>query len=118
MKKAVNTTTLLNDPGLTSLAKLPSEDVWLENARTKSPETARYYKTDLLQFKKYFGIKRPEDYREITAKHITQWKLALQYGPGYKIADKIPKDAPKLIGNGAVARKLSSVSALFSFYWG
>ena len=57
-----------------------------------------------------------EQYREITAKHITQWKLALQYGPGYKIADKIPKDAPKLIGNGAVARKLSSVSSLFTFY--
>jgi len=109
-------TTLLNDPEMLSLSDLPSEDVWLENARTKSPETARYYKTDLLQFKEYFGIKKPEDYRKITAKHITQWKLALQYGPQYKIADKIPKDAPKLIGNGAVARKLSSVSALFTWY--
>jgi hypothetical protein len=45
---------LLNDPEMTSLAPLPSEDVWLENARTKSTETARYYKTDLLQFKKYW----------------------------------------------------------------
>ena len=116
MKRADNNTTLLNDPGMLSLANLPSEDVWLENARTKSTETARYYKTDLAQFKKYFGIKNPEQYREITAKHITQWKLALQYGPNYKIADKIPKDTPKLIGNGAVARKLSSVSALFTFY--
>jgi len=42
--------------------------------------------------------------------------MALQYGPQYKIADKIPKDTPKLIGNGAVARKLSSVSSLFTFY--
>jgi len=82
----------------------------------KSTETARYYKTDLLQFKKYFGIKNPKQYREITAKHITQWKLALQYGPQYKIADKIPKDTPKLIGNGAVARNLSSVSSLFTHY--
>ena len=116
MKKAVNKTTLLNDPEMTSLDPLPSEDVWLENARTKSPETARYYKTDLAQFKKYFGIKTINQYREITAKHITQWKLTLQYGPQYKIADKIPKDIPKLIGNGAVARKLSSVSSLFTFY--
>jgi len=116
MKRADNKTTLLNDPEMLSLADLPSEDVWLENARTKSTETARYYKTDLLQFKKYFGIKKPEQYREITAKHITQWKLALQYGPQYKIADKIPKDTPKLIENGTVARKLSSVSALFTFY--
>ena len=115
MKIAGNKTTLLNDPEMLSLAPLPSEDVWLENARTKSTETARYYKTDLLQFKQYFSIKKPEQYREITAKHITQWKLALQYGPGYKIADKIPKDTPKLIGNGTVARKLSSVSALFTF---
>ena len=116
MNKAVNKITLLNDPEMTSLSPLPSEDVWLENARTKSTETARYYKTDLLQFKEYFSIKNPEQYREITAKHITQWKLALQYGPGYKIADKIPKDTPKLIGNGAVASKLSSVSSLFTFY--
>jgi len=49
MKKAVNKITLLNDPEMHSLAPLPSEDVWLENARTKSTETARYYKTDLLQ---------------------------------------------------------------------
>jgi len=116
MKSTPTKMSLLNDPGLTSLADLTSEDVWLENARTKSPETARYYKTDLLQFKEYFGIKNPEQYREITAKHITQWKLALQYGPQYKIADKIPKDTPKLIGNGAVARKLSSVSSLFTHY--
>ena len=81
MKRADKQNNLLNDPEMLSLADLPSEDVWLENARTKSPETARYYKTDLLQFKKYFGIRKPQDYREITAKHITQWKLALQYGP-------------------------------------
>ena len=81
MNKAVNKITLLNDPEMTFPGSSPSEDVWLENARTKSTETARYYKTDLLQFKKYFGIKNPEQYREITAKHITQWKLALQYGP-------------------------------------
>ena len=49
MNKVVTKTTLLNDPGLTSLADLPSENVWLENARTKSTETARYYKTDLEQ---------------------------------------------------------------------
>ena len=116
MKSTPIKTSLLNDPEMTSLAPLSSEDVWLENARTKSTETARYYKTDLLQFKKYFGIKKLEDYRKITAKHITQWKMALQYGPQYKIADKIPKDAPKLIGNGAVARKLSSVSSLFTQY--
>ncbi len=116
MKRAANKKTLLNDPEMLSLAQLPSESIWLENARTKSTETARYYKTDLLQFKKYFGIKNPKQYREITAKHITQWKLSLQYGPGYKIADKIPKDTPKLIANGTVARKLSSVSALFTFY--
>src|SRR5271156_2273049 len=116
MKRAASKLTLLNDPEMHVLADLPSEDVWLENARTKSTETARYYKTDLLQFKKFFSIKSPKQYREITAKHITQWKLALQYGPQYKIADKIPKDTPKLIGNGAVARKLSSVSALFTFY--
>ena len=97
---------------------MPSEDLWLENARTKSVETARYYKTDLIQFKEYFRIQNPQDYREITAKHITQWKLALQYGVQYKIGDKIPKDQPKLISNGTVARKLSSISALFTFYCG
>ena len=58
MKRAANKITLLNDPEMLSLADLPSEDVWLENARTKSTETARYYKTDLLQFKEYFGIKK------------------------------------------------------------
>ena len=41
MKKAVTKITLLNDPEMLSLAPLSSEDVWLENARTKSPETAR-----------------------------------------------------------------------------
>ena len=70
MNKAANKTNLLNDPEMLSLAPLPSEDVWLENARTKSTETARYYKTDLLQFKKYFGIKNPKQYREITANAI------------------------------------------------
>jgi hypothetical protein len=70
MKRADNKITLLNDPEMLSLAPLPAEDVWLENARTKSTETARYYKTDLLQFKKYFGIKNPEQYREITANAV------------------------------------------------
>ncbi|MEI7998856.1 MAG: hypothetical protein WCH62_05065 [Candidatus Omnitrophota bacterium] len=85
MNKTPAKNNFLNDQDLTSLAELPSEDIWIENARTKSTETARYYKTDLEQFKKYFGIKTPDEYRKITAKHITQWKLALQYGPKYKM---------------------------------
>jgi len=106
----------LHDANLTSLSDLPSEELWLANARTKSSETARYYKTDLDQFKDYFRITNPADYRSITAKHIIQYRIYLQFGSKYKVGDEIPKNAKPKVSNGTVARKLSSVSSLFTFF--
>ena len=106
----------LDDESLTTLAEMPSEDIWLANARSKSVHTARYYQTDLEQFKKYFKIKSPTNYRNITSKHVVQYRIYLQYGPKFKIGDAIPENTPLRASNGAVARKLSSVSSLFTFF--
>jgi len=83
------------------LKDIPPESDWINERRTRSKRTAEAYQFDVNEFKKFLGIKKPEDYRKVSRKHVTEWINHL-------------KD--QKLTNESIARKISAISSLFKFY--
>ena len=84
-----------------TLKDVPPETDWIKNAATGPSKTARGYQFDVNDFKKFLGIKKPEDYRKVTRKHVTEW------------IDHLKKQS---LTNESIARKISAISSLFKYY--
>ena len=84
-----------------TLKEVPPETDWLQERRNRSGQTARGYQFDVNEFKKFLGIKKPEDYRRVTRKHVTEW---IEHLKNQKLT------------NESIGRKISAVSSLFKYY--
>ena len=92
---------LINQDEYHTLKDIPPESEWINERRTRSKRTADAYQFDVNEFKKFLGIKKPEDYRKVSRKHVTEWINHL-------------KD--QKLTNESIARKISAISSLFKFY--
>lgn len=92
---------ILTDKNYHSLADVPNEREFLDNLRAKSPQTLRAYEQDIEEFKKYVGIISPQDYRMVARKHVIDWIKILE---------------ERKLNKSTVARKLCSLSSLFSYF--
>ena len=79
-----------------TLKDIPPESDWINERRTRSKRTADAYQFDVNEFKKFLGIKKPEDYRKVSRKHVTEWINHL-------------KD--QKLTNESIARKISAISS-------
>jgi site-specific recombinase XerD len=92
---------LINQDDYHTLKDIPPESEWISERRTRSKRTADAYQFDVNAFKKFLGIKKPEDYRKVSRRHVTEWINHL-------------KD--QKLANESIARKISAISSLFKFY--
>lgn len=85
-------------PEFYQLADVPPEIEWFANIENKG--TRRIYKNSISEFIAFFGLTRPEQFREVTRAHVIKWREAL-----------------KLRGLAAatIRRKLAALSALFAY---
>ena len=58
------------------LTDIPPEIEWFANLR--NPNTRKAYDTDLREFRQFFGIERPEEFRTITRAHVIAWRKDLE----------------------------------------
>lgn len=84
-----------------TLKDVPPETDWIRERRNRSEKTAKAYQFDVNDFKKFLGIRKPEDYRRVTRNHVTEW------------IDHLKKQK---LSNETIVRKVSAVSALFKYY--
>jgi len=91
----------IDDTDYHSLKEVPPESEWLQERKNRSPRTARAYEVDLNEFKAFMGIKKPEEYRQLSPKHISDW-----------IAELLTLK----LTNETICRKVSAVSSLFKYY--
>ncbi len=84
-----------------TLKDVPPETDWIKERRNRSEKTANAYQFDVNEFKLFIGIKKPEDYRKVSRKHVTEW------------IDHLKKQK---LSNETIARKVSAVSSLFKYY--
>jgi len=63
---------LLTNADFARLADVPPEVEWFANI--DNPQTRRAYKNALQDFMTFTGIKRPEEFREVTRAHIIAWR--------------------------------------------
>jgi len=92
---------LIDQDDYHTLKDVPPETDWINERRSRSARTASAYEFDVNEFKKFLGIKKPEDYRKVSRKHVTEWIIHL-------------KD--QKLSNESIARKVSAISSLFKFY--
>jgi site-specific recombinase XerD len=92
---------LIDQDDYHTLKDIPPESDWINERRTRSKRTADAYQFDVNEFKKFLGIKKPEDYRKVSRRHVTEWINHL-------------KD--QKLTNESIARKISAISSLFKFY--
>src|SRR5471030_927017 len=95
------TDSLIDQDDYHALKEVPPEADWINERRSRSVRTASAYEFDVNEFKKFLGIKKPEDYRKISRKHITDWIIYL-------------KD--QKLTNETISRKISAISSLFKFF--
>ena len=84
-----------------SLKEVPPEADWINERRSRSARTASAYEFDVNEFKEFLGIKKPEDYRKVSRKHVTEWIIHLK---------------EQKLTNESIVRKVSAISSLFKFY--
>ena len=92
---------LISDKQYHTLSKMPSETEWLDNLSIKSKGTARIYSFSINEFKEFVGIKKPEEFRLVTKKHILEWIHFLE---------------KKRLSKPTIARKVASISSLFNYF--
>ena len=95
------TENLIDQADYHTLKEIPPESDWINERRTRSKRTADAYQFDVNEFKKFLGIKEPEDYRKVSRKHVTEWINHLKN---------------QKLTNESITRKVSAISSLFKFY--
>jgi hypothetical protein len=68
------------DPGqfirLPALAAIPEEQIWL--ASQKSASTRRAYKQDVAHFMRRFGIRTPDELRQVDHRAVIAWERMMR----------------------------------------
>jgi integrase/recombinase XerD len=80
------------------LADVPPEFQWFANLT--NPNTRRVYQNAVRDFMRFTGINRPEEFRQVTAAHITAWRDQLML---------------RGLGGPTVRHRLASLASLFDF---
>ena len=93
-----NTDRRLTRAEFQGLADMPAEVEWFQNL--DSLNTSASYQVDLRNFMKFLGIKRAEEFRDVTRAHVIAWRDDL---------------AGKELAPATIRRKLSAVSSLFEY---
>jgi len=92
---------LIDQEDFHTLKDVPPESDWIEEHRSRSEKTAHGYEVDVNDFKRFLGIKKPEDYRRVSRRHVSEWINHLK---------------SQKLTNETIARKVSALSSLFKFY--
>ncbi len=79
------------------LAEVPPEMEWFANLR--NPNTRKAYESDLGEFRRFVGIKHPEEFRTVTRAHVIAWRKDLER---------------KACAPATIQRKLATLSSLFA----
>lgn len=95
-------TRLLSAAEFQRLSKVPAEVEWFKNIC--NPSTKRAYENAIKDFMLFTGIKRPEEFRDVTRAHVIAWRDAL----GDRVADRA------LIGT-TIRHRLAALSSLFQY---
>jgi integrase/recombinase XerD len=85
-------------PEFYQLADVPPEIEWFANIENKG--TRRIYKNSINKFIEFFGLTRPEQFREVTRAHVIKWREALKR---------------RGLSAATIRRKLAALSALFAY---
>jgi hypothetical protein len=59
-------------PSFQRLSEVPAEVEWFKNIR--NPSTKRAYENAIKDFMFFTGIKRPEEFRNVTRAHVIAWR--------------------------------------------
>ena len=59
-----------------TLAEVPPEIEWFANLR--NPNTRKAYESDLGEFRRFVGIRHPEEFRTVTRAHVIAWRKDLE----------------------------------------
>jgi len=81
-----------------NLTDVPPEIEWLANIQ--NPNTRAAYQHDVVEFRRFVGIKRLVEFRTVARAHVIAWREHLEN----------KKDAP-----ATVRRKLAALSSLFAY---
>ena len=100
--KVTVTTRLLTAAEFQRLAEVPPEAEWFKNI--SSPATKRAYENAIADFMRFVGIKRPEEFRQITRAHVIAWRDEL--------GERISPEGESLSGT-TIRHRLSALSSLF-----
>src|SRR4051794_24478689 len=92
-----------NPRGLTAaqygqLADIPAELEWLANIT--SAKTRRFYKTDVLEFSAFAGLRQTAELRTVTRAHVIAWRKDME---------------TRELSPASIRRKLSALSSLFDY---
>ncbi len=86
---------MLTAPEFAGLAEVPPEVEWFENITNR--QTRRAYRSDIADFMRFAGIRKPEEFRIVVRAHVIAWRKSLEaqeLGP-----------APREQRNNALLRK-------------
>jgi site-specific recombinase XerD len=97
-------TRLLTAAEFQDLAKVPPEAEWFRNIR--SPATKRAYENAVRDFMLFAGIKRPEEFRNVTRAHVIAWRDDL--------GDLVMSNGEGLSGT-TIRHRLAALSSLYQY---
>jgi integrase/recombinase XerD len=80
------------------LAAIPPELEWFANLT--NPHTRRAYQQDIQDFQAFAGLRRPEQFRDVTRAHVIAWRRQL---------------TRQGLANDTVRRKLAALSSLYAY---
>jgi integrase/recombinase XerD len=81
-----------------TLAEVPPELEWFANLTNAN--TKRAYRQDIRDFQAFAGVRRPEQFREITRAHVIAWRQQL---------------VNQQLANDTIRRKLAALSSLYAY---
>jgi integrase/recombinase XerD len=93
-------TRLLTAAEFQRLADVPPEVEWFANIRNAS--TRRAYENAIKDFMLFTGIRRPEEFRDVTRAHVIAWRDDLG-------------DARRKLSGTTIRHRLAALSSLFQY---
>ena len=81
-----------------TLADVPPEIAWFANLT--NPNTRRAYRQDMRDFQAFTGLRRPEEFRDVTRAHVIVWREDL---------------TRQQLANDTIRRKLVALSSLYAY---
>jgi integrase/recombinase XerD len=86
------------------LADIPPEAEWFKNLR--NAHTRRAYENAIKDFMRFTGIRRPEEFRDVTRAHVIAWRDEL--------GERISADGETLSGT-TIRHRMAALSSLFQY---